>query len=68
VGRALVDRRFREQLSEDREAALRDFPLSPADREALDTIPPETLEEHARNFDTQAASGITVSIVIKGTF
>jgi hypothetical protein len=67
VGPALVDRSFREQLTRDRDIALQEFQLSVADREALDSIPPETLDEHAQNSDTGAAR-ITISIVIKGTF
>lgn len=42
--------------------------LSPADEEALDSIPRELLEEHAARFSEGSAVAIEVGIVIKGTF
>jgi hypothetical protein len=68
LGRALTDDGFREALFADRRGAVADFALSPADEEALDSIPRTTLDEHAQRFAEGSASAMTISVVIKGTF
>jgi hypothetical protein len=68
VGRALTDTEFRELLYRDREAAVQDYQLTPADMEALDKLDRDVLEEHARQFAAGGATEITIGIVIRIRF
>lgn len=47
IGRALIDKQFREQLYTDREAALRGFHLSKGDLRSLKNLEKDTLDAHA---------------------
>ncbi len=68
IGRALIDDAFRESLYTNRRAAVANMRLSAADEEALDSIPRDTMEQHAARFSQGSASAVTISIAIKGTF
>ena len=68
IGRALTDEQFREALYEDRAKTIEGYRLTPADLEALDNLPREALDEHARRFGAGSAAGLTISIFIKGEF
>jgi hypothetical protein len=62
IGRALVDANYREQLFEDREAALKGVKLSESDRATLDTIDREMLEAHAARIQGSAATAVTIAV------
>ena len=68
IGRALTDERFRESLFQNRESALGGYQLTDTDMTALDSLSREQLEQHAERFGESSAEGITIAIVIKGTF
>jgi TfuA protein len=68
IGRAITDERFREELYTDQEDATKGYMLTDADHEALANLPRETLDEQARRFGAASATGVQVSIVIKGSF
>lgn len=67
-GRALTDDGFRAQLQRDRAAAAKEFRLSHAHIEALESIPDEQLQKHAQRFSASSAAAVTVGVTIKGTF
>ena len=68
IGRALIEERFREILFQDRESAVRGYQLTDTDMTALDNLSREQLEQHAERFGESSAEGLTIGIVIKGTF
>ncbi len=68
LGRALVDEQFRNRLLSDRAGTAREFGLSQPDLEALESIPPEQLIEHAERFTAGSATATTVGVSVKGTF
>jgi len=68
LGRALTDEKFREDLYQDREHAVQGYMLSSADWEALQSVPRDLLDQHAKQFVAGTASALTIGISIKGTF
>jgi hypothetical protein len=62
IGRALVDEDYRNQLFENREAALKGIKLSKADRAALDDIDRKMLEAHATRLTGSEATAITIAV------
>lgn len=68
IGRALTDEKFRNALAADPKAAANEYRLSQSDVEALESIPNETLEEHAAKFGSGSAQAMAIKVVVKGTF
>jgi hypothetical protein len=66
VGRALTDEQFRELLYTDRAAATKEYTLTQADREALDRLPRQDLEEQAEVL--AHTTDLTISIKISVSF
>jgi hypothetical protein len=68
IGRALTDEQFRETLYQDRAQAVKGYRLTAADRDALDNLPRETLEEQAQRFAEGGAARWAIMIFIRIEF
>ena len=66
IGRALTDKDFRASLYTKRDAALKGYSLTKADRAALDQLPREELENQAKLLGNRSA--LTIKIVIRVRF
>jgi hypothetical protein len=66
IGHALADQDFRERLFTDREALLRDYELTERDREALERLSRDELEQQAERLGGRAS--ITIKIAITKSF
>ena len=67
LGRALIDKEFRELLFEDRTKALRGTRLAKADREALDDLDRKEVETQAVRLKGKK-SNITIAVAVKKSF
>jgi hypothetical protein len=68
IGHALMDEQFRNTLFENRAQATKGYDLTETDRIALEKLKREDLEQHAEVFGSASQVGVSIKIVIKGTF
>ncbi len=59
IGRALTDRRFREALLRSPREAIREYALTPQERELIASLRASSLEELSRQLDERGADAST---------
>jgi hypothetical protein len=66
IGRALTDKEFRSTLFSNRARATRGYKLTSADREALERVTPDLLENQAERLGNRAS--LAIMVVVKKKF